>query len=311
VKGAKGSGYFARGSMLRRIHQERVVGLLYGQRALAVGAAHPLNYTATAIHSTGRLTPFSRLARTGRMIEAIVLGSRKQGDQALASVNAIHRTVNGDLPCDAGQYPVGTPYSAFDPELMLWTVAVIADSALYFFDLFVRPLTATEKEAAWQDYRLFGELFKLPPTAVPATYAEFGAWWQERMVSDDLYLTPEARQTGQAVAFAIPMPRYAAVPQREHNAIMLGSLPPQVRDLYGLAYTAQDEARFVTAAEKLRALREHSPRWLAHGRNGWFFRWVARNERLRLKRGLPTLQLDMPVSNESDEPSAGQVTAVS
>ena len=31
-------GYFPHGSVLRRVHRERSVGLLYGQRALAIGA---------------------------------------------------------------------------------------------------------------------------------------------------------------------------------------------------------------------------------------------------------------------------------
>src|SRR5690242_322178 len=38
-------GYFPRRtSMLRRVHEERAVGLLYGQRALCIGALAPLNY---------------------------------------------------------------------------------------------------------------------------------------------------------------------------------------------------------------------------------------------------------------------------
>lgn len=299
MKKRKESAYFPTGSLLRQIHQERAVGLLYGQRALAVGAAHPLNYTATAIHSTGRARPFTRLARTARAIEAVILGSRRQADEALAAVNDLHRTVNGRLPCDAGTYPAGTRYSAFDPELMLWTVAIIADSAVYFFELLIHQLTAAEREAAWQDYRRFAELFKLPQATMPATFPEFREWWLERMDSSDLCLTPEARQTGYAVAFKIPMPRCVAVMQQEHNAILLGSLPSQVRSLYGLPYTPQDEARFIAATERARARLQHLPRRLTRGRNGLFFSWIARNERLQLRHGEPALQISRPTPDSS------------
>jgi uncharacterized protein (DUF2236 family) len=233
------------------------------------------------------------------VLEAIILGDSQEADKALARVTAIHHTVNGELPCDAAQYPAGTPYSAFEPQLMLWTIAVMADSAVFLFELLVRSLTSDEKEIAWQDYRRLGELFLLSLSDTPETYSEFRRWWEDRMSSGDLQLTPEARQTGYSVAFEIPVPKYAARFRRQHNAIMLGSLPSQIRNLYGLRYTAEDEARFTAEVEKVRQRRKRSLRWLAQGRNGLFFRWVTRTERLRLERGQPTLQLAMPASDEN------------
>ncbi len=42
-------GYFPRGSsMLRRVMEQKAVGLLYGQRALCIGALKPLNYVGTS-----------------------------------------------------------------------------------------------------------------------------------------------------------------------------------------------------------------------------------------------------------------------
>jgi mpaB/rubber oxygenase-like protein len=62
--------------MLRRVHDEHVVGLLYGQRALCIGALAPLNYVGTSEHSYAKLTPFKRLVHTGNAFEQIYLGSR-------------------------------------------------------------------------------------------------------------------------------------------------------------------------------------------------------------------------------------------
>ena len=157
------AGYFPRGaSILRRVHDERAVGLLYGQRALCIGALAPLNYVGTSEHSYAKLTPFRRLAHTGKAFETVYFGSRQEADRVLAYVHKLHERVNGTLPEDAGVTPAGTPYSAFDPALMLWTVAVIADSAQYFYELLVRRLSDGEREQLWQDYVRFAELFGMP-----------------------------------------------------------------------------------------------------------------------------------------------------
>jgi uncharacterized protein (DUF2236 family) len=167
-------GYFPRSSsMLRRVHEEHLVGLLYGQRALCIGALMPLNYVGTSEHSYAKLTPFRRLVHTGNAFEKIYFGSRAEADRVLAYVAELHDRVRGELPFDAGVTPAGTPYSAFDPELMLWTVAVIADSAQYFYETLVRSLSDGEREALWQDYLRFAELFGMPRAGAPGSYREF------------------------------------------------------------------------------------------------------------------------------------------
>jgi uncharacterized protein (DUF2236 family) len=270
------------------------VGVLYGQRALMIGATNPLNYAVTAIHSTGGKRPFQRLARTAEMIEAVIFGSKAEADKVLAAVGGIHRRAEGRLPTRVGRYPAGTRYSALDPELLLWTIAVIADSTEWFYDLLVERMGSREKEALWQDYARLGELFGMPAETTPKTYAEYRRWWASRVASHELILTEEAHQTGYAVAFQMPMPRYAAWLRREHNAIMLGSLPAWVQELYGLSYTAEDQERFDNATDAVRRLRRCSPRCLPCGRNRWFYRWVTREEGRRIRHGRPTPELVKP-----------------
>ena len=219
------------------MHEEHLVGLLYGQRALCIGALMPLNYVGTSEHSYAKLTPFKRLVHTGNAFEKIYFGTRAEADRVLAYVRKLHHRVKGTLSADVGITPAGTPYSALDPELMLWTVAVIADSAQYFYELLVRPLSAREREALWQDYIGFGELFGMPREAVPASYPEFRAWYEGKLASDDVCLTDEARYIGYATAFEIPLPRLHQPGKRVHDLLMLGSLPPRVRELYGIPYS--------------------------------------------------------------------------
>jgi uncharacterized protein (DUF2236 family) len=286
-------GYFPAGrSILRTVHQEKAVGLLYGQRALCVGAVKPLNYVGTSEHTANKRRPFRRLTHTAIMFETVFLGTRAEADRVLAMVDQMHARVVGVLPRDAGpHYPAGTPYSALDPEQMLWTVAVIADSAQWFYERLVRPLSDAEREALWQEYIRFGELFKLPRTAMPASYVAYRAWYAEQLAGEDLHLTEEARYMGYASAFEIPMPSGNRLAKRVHDLVLLGSLPPRVRELYGLSYTTAQAAICTAALAAGRGARWLAPRALTRGSCVPELELVASTEMRRIQRGLPTPQL--------------------
>jgi uncharacterized protein (DUF2236 family) len=286
------AGYFPRRrSMLRRVHEERAVGLLYGQRALCIGAVKPLNYVGTIEHSRSRTTPFKRLVSTANAFETIFFGTRSEADRVLRRVRRMHMRVRGTLPEDAGITPAGTPYSALDPELMLWTVAVIADSAQCFFELFVRRLSSDEREALWQDYLRFGALFGMPLDEAPQSYGEFRRYWREQLASAELFLSDQARYTGYASAFEIPVPLLHQPAKQVHDLILLGSLPPRVRELYGLRYTWAHQLSHAAAVGAFRTARRGAPRALAWGPNTGSFERVARIERWRLAHGKPTPQV--------------------
>lgn len=285
------TGYFPPGrSLLRRVHEERAVGLFFGQRALMIGALHPVAFTGTLENTAGRMRPFRRLAHTGKVFEEIFFGTKAEADEALAFVHRLHERVQGELPGDAGPHAAGTRYSAFDPELMLWTLAVIADSGEYFYELFVRELSPAEREALWQDYVRFGELFGMPRDVAPRTHGEFRSWWQRTLASDGMHLTLEARQIGYATAFEIPLPTAHQPAKRVHDLIMLGSLPPRVRELYGLSWSRPQELAFRAAVRSLRLARPLTPRPLRRGRCGRSYELVARTERARIDRGEYTPQ---------------------
>ena len=98
------SHYFPPGrSMARRVHGERSVGLLYGQRALLIGALEPLTYTATMLSTRSGERPFERLARTAKVQETILLGTREEAEAALGAVRRLHET--GQRPAARGSRP--------------------------------------------------------------------------------------------------------------------------------------------------------------------------------------------------------------
>ena len=272
-------GYFPQGeSILRQVHDERIVGLLYGQRGLMVGAVDPVVATGTFEISKGTETPFDRLARTAEIFETTFLGSKEEADVVLERVRNLHSRVKGELSKDAGPYPAGTRYDANDPPQMLWTLGCIADSAQTIYELLVRRLSDAEREAFWQDYVRWGGLFGLPADRMPPSYAEFRAWFDARMASDELHLTEEAKEIGRIVALEIPGPPYARPGLQVANLLVIGSLPDRIRKMYALRWTRVHRAAFAGAVRAHRAAHPLVPDRLRRGSCADEYKLVARSE---------------------------------
>lgn len=267
--------------MARRVHGERSVGLLYGQRALLIGALEPLTYTGTMISTTAGDRPFTRLARTAKIQETVFLGTKEEADKALAAVHRLHERIKGELPAAVGAHAAGARYSAFDPELMLWTLAVIADSGRAMYETMVRPLSADEREALWQDYVRFGELFAMPREVAPSTYPEFRAWFEGKLASPDLHATDHALEMAPLVAFEQPVPRSARGNIAVQNLVIKGTLPPRVREIFDIPWSAAHEAAFQSIAAAHRRARPAFPRRMRRGRNDYFFNVVTQMEKRR------------------------------
>jgi len=284
--------YFPPGrSMARRVHGERAVALLYGQRALLIGALEPLTYTGTMLSTRSGDRPFERLARTAKIQETVFLGSRAEADEALAAVRRVHRRVNGALPEAAGPHPAGTAYSALDPQLMLWTLAVIADSGREMYETLVRPLSEAEREDLWQDYVRFGELFELPRSAVPGSYREFKAWWDAKLASPDLRATEHALEMAPLVAFRQPVPAAARGNLAVQNHVIKGTLPPRIRGIFGIRWSRAHETSFQAIAATHRRAHRFFPRPMRRGRNDVFFDVVRKEEQRRGGTATPRLTI--------------------
>jgi uncharacterized protein (DUF2236 family) len=279
-------GYFPAGSsILRRVHSERAVGLLYGQRALMLGALNPLAFIGTTQRSKARHSPWKRLTHTAQMFEAVFFGTRHEADRALAFTARLHERVRGEIPTAAGPYPAGTPYDAFDPELMLWVVAPMYDSAKVLYELLVKPLRQDERERLWQEYLLFGELFGMPRATAPQTVAELEAWWAEQRASERIFLTEHAQAIGRSIGFRLPVPPWAAPAMRAGNLLLLGSLPAWVREEYRLRFSTRDELAFRALALAVRVGEPLVPAPLRRGSTMPFYTLVARRERLNRRAG--------------------------
>ena len=282
---SEAEGYFPRGrSMLRRVHGERAVGRIYGQRALLLQACHPLAFAGLTANTKGHDAPFRRLVHTAKTMEAIFFGTRAEADRQTARVRTMHARVRGEIDEPAGPHPAGSSYRADDPEFLLWILACLADSAQAVFERLARRLSPDEREAFWQDYLVVGELFGLERRHAPATYAAYRGYMAERIASDDLFLTEEARELGRTVAFDLPLPLSRRPGLLAINHAVAGLLPRRVRELYGIAWGPAHELALEALALSLRSARPLTPKALRRGSCADEYDLVAKTEAARLAK---------------------------
>lgn len=225
--------YFADSSMLRRVHREMAVAFS-GPRALLMQATHPVAFEGFFAHTGAMDAPYERLRRTAQVMDTIAFGSREDADRAARRVRAMHKRVRGELAAPAGRFPAGTPFAADDPELLLWVLATLVDSALVVYDRYVGSLTHAERDAYWQDYRIVGTLFGLRDDEMPVDIDAFEAYMLRMLNGDDLFVTSAARELAIEIVMRPPVPLARRPILELVNFITVGLLPPQLRKQYGL-----------------------------------------------------------------------------
>ena len=228
-------GYFSSSSPLRHVVGHRATALS-GPRALLLMAAHPVAFEGFFAHTGALDDPYARLERTARVMNAIAFGSVAEADRQTRTVRAMHRRVRGALPEAAGRFPAGTPYRADDPDLLLWILAALADSARLVYGKYVRPLDGTARDALWQDYRLVGSLFGLDDDQMPDSADGFDAYMARMLSGGDLFVTERARRLAIDIVLRPPVSWHTRPLLELVNQITVGLLPARVRGLYGFSW---------------------------------------------------------------------------
>lgn len=242
-------GLFSEGGWLRRVAREPVL-LFGGGRALLLEVAHPLVAAGVAEHSAFRSDPFGRLQRTLAAMSALTFGPRDEALAAARGVERAHRRVRGTLPEAVGPFVAGTPYSGRDPELARWVWATLVDTALAVYRDFVGPLSEEAVAEYYRDQRAIARLLGVPPELVPPDAPAFRAWFDATLEDEVLTVGTAGREIAAAVLDA---PSAAGGPVR---AITTALLPPRLRAGFGLAWSAEREARYDALARSVRALRK-------------------------------------------------------
>ena len=225
-------GYFTDESVIRHVYRERALALA-GPRALLMQAAHPLAVAGLLAHTSALEQPYERLERTAAVMNTITFGSRADADRVTRTVRAMHRRVRGSLTQRAGRFEAGTPYRADDPELLMWILYTLVDSAIVVYGMYVRSLSEDEQERFWTEYRTVGRLFGLRARDMPATLAGLRDYGGEMLGDGTLVVTPWARHRAREIVLEPPVPLYLRPVVEAINFVTAALLPEPIRRQYG------------------------------------------------------------------------------
>jgi uncharacterized protein (DUF2236 family) len=234
----------------RRVNAERLM-LLGWSRAILLQLAHPLVAAGVAEHSSfrdGGLAAAKRLHLTVRAMLALTFGDAEQREAALQGIRAIHRRVHGRLQAAAGRFAAGTPYSAEDPDLVLWVHATLLDSIPLIYERAVRPLSNVDRDAYCEEAAIIAIDLGARADEIPRTSDALATYMAQMYGSGRIAVSAQARELASAV-LAPPFNRVVTV----------GLLPSPVREGYGFRWTPADDRTLARVTAGIRAVRRLTP----------------------------------------------------
>jgi uncharacterized protein (DUF2236 family) len=250
---ASRDGYFAPESVIRRVGNTPVTPFLGGGSAVLLQVAHPLVAAGIVEHSDYRHDLWRRLARTLRALYLITFGSKAEAERAGGAVQAVHAHVRGTTRTPLGSFPAGTPYSASDPELMLWVHATLVEGSLSSYQRFQQPLWPEEQERYYQEMAVVARLFGTPAAVIPRTLADFRDYFRGEIESNTIAVTPIAQEIAEVILRApLPVPLQMLAPA--HRLATTAQLPPRLRREYGLRWTPLHALLLPVAARSVRLI---------------------------------------------------------
>jgi uncharacterized protein (DUF2236 family) len=199
-------------------------------------ATHPVAFAGFFVSTEALADPYERLRRTAVVMDTIAFGPKSRADRMTRRVRAMHRTVRGELSEASGPFPAGTPYAADDPDLLLWILATLVDSALVVYQRYVGRLSRDERDVYWQDYKVVGRLFGLKKRDMPESIEDFEAYMSGMLTSGDLHVSDDARELAIEIVMRPPIPLRFRPLLELANQITIGLLPAGLRRQYGFRW---------------------------------------------------------------------------
>ena len=214
---------------LARINREAYI--YFGAGAtVAWQMANPGVGRGVAGHSATLERPLERLRATMAYVSAVTLGSDAQRAAVARHVNRAHVPVKGP------------GYSAFDTGLQLWVAATLYRGALDVFQLFEGPVPEADRDALYREAWAFGRTLQVDDSRWPPDAAAFDRWWHAQLAQ--LSVDDDVRRYMQAVLHGGHAPWYLRPAMPLQRFVTRGLLPPPLRAMYGLPWSARDERRW-------------------------------------------------------------------
>ena len=223
------AGYFTDDSMLRRVHRERAVALS-GPRALLMQAAHPLAVTGLLAHSTRHGRAYDRLARTAEVMSTIGFGAargRRPGHRPRA-LDAQAGERHDQASRSAG-FPAGTPYRADQPDLLLWVLFTLVDSASWSTASTWARCRAPRRRPTGTTTRWWASCSGCAAPTCRTPWTTSHEYRREMLEGDTLLVTDWARERAREIVLEPPVPWIAQPLLQTANFITIALLPDRIR----------------------------------------------------------------------------------
>lgn len=217
-------GLFGPRSVAWRVHRDRGLPVA-GVRALMIQALHPLTMAGVAHHSRWREDMLGRLAATSAYVLTVTYGDTAAARAAGERVRAVHRSVHGI------DRVTGLPYSAEDPELLLWVHMALVDSFLDTVGRYGRPLSAAEADTYVEEMTAFAEVSGVPPGMAPRSVAAL------HEATEAVTLTQLTPAAAEAIATVLDPPELDEDLRdlwADVGRVATGCLPRWAREMHGL-----------------------------------------------------------------------------
>lgn len=206
----------------------------------------------TADHSEFFNDTIGRAKRTGPPILSAIYSDDPYGWGR--KVRDFHREIKGSMPD-------GSRYHALNPELFYWGHATFVDQVIYTTDTFIRRLSEVEKAQIFEESKTWFALYGVSARSQPQTYAEFCAYWDSML--DRFGANPTIRYATGYLRKGVPGPRWVpkplwnilAAPLNAYlRTVVVGTVPPQMREACDLPWNDRKERRFQRFAALMRRL---------------------------------------------------------
>jgi uncharacterized protein (DUF2236 family) len=155
-----------------------------------------------------------------------------------------------------GGFRAGEAYAANEVNALVWVHATLWDSQMRMYEAIVEPVSAEDKERFYEETKLFAALFGVPDEALPPTWSAFVAYNERMWESEQLAVSPAARDLVEFLYRPLfpglgPMMRWSKM-------ITAATLPPRLRDAFGLEFSSSTPVQYDRAVSRMRRLH----RWL-------------------------------------------------
>lgn len=250
--------------------------------------AHPLVAEGVSHHSHFYNSPADKARRLHQTLTSMLkmtFGTSEEAWGTARNIDGIHGYVNGKLEETVGVYHQGTYYTARDPELLKWVHSTFVDSMLKTYELYVKKLSQAEKDQYLKQTSAAGPMLGAPENFFPTNTAELDSYLNQMLASGKIAVGKQAHWLADYVLAPLPVPLLGRFLRWYLTLPLVGLLPGQLREAYGLRYGKIEKVALTTSAGFHRKIvRPLLPKAL--------YLWpMAREAEKRLKTAQPDLKV--------------------